>query len=147
MTKVSIKTLLLISCLIFLSLQDDDLTFTCAEGKTKKVNPDKTPTPNGCGGSDTQRKIDKIINPYRETLTTCCNTHDICFNTCYTEGDIRAIFNKCNTDFKKCMYDRCKKKNALSEALCKAEALALYNAVKSYGDTYFKANQKVACMC
>ena len=149
MQNLSIKAVLVFACLVFFSLQND-YTITCPSGTTRKDNPDKTPTANGCGGSDSQRQIDKLLNPYRSTVTPCCNAHDICYNTCYTDDDskIKSIFNDCNSEFKTCLYDRCSDlKSSIKRLSCKAEAKLLYEAVSNYGASYFKSDQKFACIC
>jgi hypothetical protein len=37
---------------------------------------------NGCGSAEWQVKALKMFTPYLQTLTPCCNQHDICFGTC-----------------------------------------------------------------
>jgi hypothetical protein len=91
---------------------------------------DYSPTPNGCGGSSTQSKVDEIFNPFSKLLVTCCNDHDTCFSTCDTSGNAAHTFKECNEDFDSCLKNQCKKKkNPVEKSLCKTWAKGYYIAV------------------
>ena len=43
-------------------------------------------------------------------MTTCCDKHDFCYDTCNTDKD------KCDQEFKSCLLDMCKTmENSLNE--------------------------------
>lgn len=101
--KAVMKLALLLSCLLALSLQADAKDIVCPEGTTLKPKVDYVTVPNGCGGSDLQRQMDSIFNPFRKYMTTCCNAHDICFGDCNTDGTAKETFKQCNDEFNSCL--------------------------------------------
>ena len=47
-------------------------------------------------------------------LEDCCSSHDICYGTC------NAVKNECDWEFKKCLYDICRRlESYISEDLLK----------------------------
>jgi secretory phospholipase A2 len=141
------KLAVLLSCLLAVSLQGDAKDITCPAGTTLKPKVDYVADPNGCGGSDLQRQMDSIFNPFRKYMTTCCNDHDTCFGTCNTDGTAKQTFKECNDAFNSCLKRQCKKASAIEKVLCKAWANAYYIAVDKFGGTFYNEDQKASCTC
>lgn len=122
------KTAILILFSIVLSYQ---LSFhfsglTCPEGTTISAKPDKTPSSNGCGSAAYQVKMGKALNPYSSKFRGCCDAHDICFTTCNSSKD---ALKKCNSDFKSCMKNKCKKESVIEKPICNTYATSYYTFV------------------
>lgn len=145
--KETIKLALLLSCLLVATLQGDPKDIVCPEGQTLKPKANSSVEPNGCGGSDLQRQMDSIFNPFRKYMTTCCNDHDICFATCNSDGSAKKSFKECNDDFNSCLKRQCKKASTIEKPLCKAWAKAYYVAVDQLGGSFYNADQKEYCTC
>ena len=111
------------------------ITPPCPSGKTAYDNKIAV-VPNGCGSGATQAKIASVLVPYLETLTPCCNAHDICFGTCVS-SNYDSAFSNCNSVFKSCMFGKCDEKAKATsawkrefvKAACKSTATAMYAAV------------------
>lgn len=141
------KLALLLSCLLAITLQADAKDITCPEGKTLKPNVNYEISPNGCGGSDLQRQLDSIFNPFKKYMTTCCNDHDVCFQICNTDGTAKKTFKECNDAFNSCLKRQCNKASIIEKPLCKAWAKAYYIAVDNFGGSAYNSNQKESCTC
>lgn len=75
----------------------------CEDGQ--QIIPNKVvSTANGCGSKKWHVKVGKMLSPYLKYLDECCDAHDHCFDKC-TVSNFKDTFNKCNDDFKDCMYD------------------------------------------
>lgn len=66
----------------------------CHPGFVVKPNPNHTPSSNGCGNA-----MVKISGDF--DMTTCCDIHDICYDTCFAEKE------KCDSQFETCLLDFC----------------------------------------
>ena len=66
----------------------------CQPGTKLISNPEHVPTSNGCG------------NPFISVqgtydLSSCCDQHDICYDTCFSDKD------KCDKEFQQCIDSLC----------------------------------------
>lgn len=61
-------------------------------------NRNHVPTSDGCGSLGFE-----IASEYLplEEMTKCCDTHDICYDTCNSGKET------CDLDFKRCLYNYC----------------------------------------
>uniref|UniRef100_T1GYA8 Uncharacterized protein n=1 Tax=Megaselia scalaris TaxID=36166 RepID=T1GYA8_MEGSC len=57
-----------------------------------------TPSSDGCGSLGLT--IDTQYLPAKE-METCCNNHDICYDTCNSDKEL------CDLEFKRCLYKYC----------------------------------------
>jgi len=99
----------------------------CKNGQQIVPNSVKS-TSNGCGSKPWHVNMGKMLSPYLKYLNKCCDAHDHCFGVCST-SNFKTAFDKCNNDFKDCMYDVCDKntRNSISIKLCKANAITFYH--------------------
>lgn len=70
------KNILTIFALLVLSAYS--LGITCPTGQTV-VSSGIVATQNGCGGSDVQRTVSDLLNPFDDKFDGCCRAHDTCF--------------------------------------------------------------------
>ena len=97
------------------------------------VSSDFVATPNGCGGSDVQRTVSDLLNPFDDKFDGCCRAHDSCFGLCAI-SDFKAGFNKCNSDFKQCMKSQCNKvKDFFKKQACNVAYKSIYTGVDIKG--------------
>ena len=125
-----------------------DVRSPCKSGETAYDNG-VPPTVNGCGSENWQVAIGKIAAPYLSSFTSCCNTHDICFDRCGGPNFV-ASFESCNDNFKYCMYNSCDAQdlNFLKKAICKSNAYSFYDIVsRAGGKTAYEKAQKKHCGC
>ena len=118
-------------------------------GSTKKAVQNNIPkSSNGCGSASWQVKLGQVMSPYLKHLTSCCDEHDSCFDTCGAP-DFEDSFQKCNVDFKQCMYAVCLKtqKSSFSKTMCKLNAGTFYGLVKHGGQGPYNSAQKKHCDC
>jgi hypothetical protein len=147
MMKVSTKTALLLSCLLVLSLGEGVKTINCPPGTTLKPKYGSLPVPNGCGASDTQTALDKILDPFTDYLSICCNYHDVCYQTCDFDGMAKRTFRECNDQFNTCLLNRCQKVPFADRQFCNIWADAYSIAVDAFGSSAFNDDQRAACTC
>ncbi|KAA0183557.1 hypothetical protein HAZT_HAZT007954 [Hyalella azteca] len=121
---------------------EEECRYECKRGY--KPVPDHTHQPsfNGCGSLGFSISGENL--PF-EKMETCCNEHDLCYDTCNNDKEI------CDLHFKKCLYDICKretvKNDILQEKTCKASSKLLYTSTISLGCMSYKEAQKKACNC
>lgn len=109
------------------------------------------PSSNGCGSLGL--KIDTEYLPAVE-METCCNNHDICYDTCNQDKEL------CDLEFKRCLYRYCDKSSAnwsgcsgkspIGAAVakgCKAAAKMLFTGTMTLGCRSYLDSQERACYC
>ncbi|XP_059170275.1 group XIIA secretory phospholipase A2-like [Physella acuta] len=115
--------------------------FECPNGKKPKANPDHKPSSNGCGAFGIQ--LDEHIQ--MKEVTSCCNKHDICYDTCNKSKD------NCDTKFKDCLLDVCKnKKKLLTKEVyqaCLSSVDMMYAGTVALGCKPYREAQRNACIC
>uniref|UniRef100_A0A146M612 Group XIIA secretory phospholipase A2 n=1 Tax=Lygus hesperus TaxID=30085 RepID=A0A146M612_LYGHE len=118
----------------------EDCTWSCPGGVKAVKNKYHRPTVNGCGPE--MLKINDENMPYPQ-MTLCCDNHDLCYATCNSQKD------KCDVDFKKCLYRVCDTYRIADTANqgCKAAAKVLYTATTALGCKFFQDAQAEACYC
>lgn len=89
---------------------------------------------NGCGPQGLQ-----IQEPYG--LYQCCNGHDVCFSICGTSHSF------CESEFRSCMKQVCKKPRAGSKKECRNQAKTFSSLTMSFGLAFHQTSQKEACEC
>ena len=70
------KNILAIIAILVISTYS--LGITCPSGQ-KVVSSGFVATQNGCGGSDVQRAVSDLLNPFDDKFDGCCRKHDTCF--------------------------------------------------------------------
>eukprot|EP00105_Crassostrea_gigas_P019225 XP_011437652.1 PREDICTED: group XIIA secretory phospholipase A2 isoform X2 [Crassostrea gigas] len=115
-------------------------SFKCPNGIKPKARENHIKSSNGCGTFGFE--IDTSTVPL---MTKCCDQHDFCYDTCNSNKD------KCDSDFKACLLNMCKKmeKSLEKDELegCKATAELMFTGTTMLGCTSFKDSQKRACDC
>jgi hypothetical protein len=90
-------------------------------GTVKPVrNRSHTPKSDGCGSLGFE--ISSEYLPI-EQMTKCCDSHDICYDTCNSGKE------KCDLDFKRCLYSYCdsyKSVNVAGDAITKGISLKIF---------------------
>ncbi|KAL7020463.1 hypothetical protein ACKWTF_011544 [Chironomus riparius] len=109
-----------------------DCTFECSGSLTPVLNPNNTATTNGCGAYGIIAHPSLLPN---SEFLNCCNSHDICYETCNT------VRETCDKTFKDCMMNSCKNWS------CRFIADSFYGAVQTLGCPSFLERQKKSCMC
>ncbi|TNN66698.1 Group XIIB secretory phospholipase A2-like protein [Liparis tanakae] len=91
------------------------------------------PEPNGCSSSLVGFQLDLGI----PAMTTCCNQHDMCYDTCGT--------NKydCDSEFRLCLHGIC----GDLKKTCESVADALHGTVGTLGCRPYMNSQRAACVC
>ncbi|KAH8258766.1 hypothetical protein KR038_008115 [Drosophila bunnanda] len=102
-----------------------------------------TPTADGCGSLGLRISTDYL--PAAE-METCCNAHDICYETCNSDKEL------CDLDFKRCLYKYCDsyEKSIASDLMtkgCKAAAKMLFTGTLTLGCRSYLDCQKRSCYC
>ncbi|EDW76871.1 uncharacterized protein Dwil_GK16013 [Drosophila willistoni] len=102
-----------------------------------------TPTSDGCGSLGL--RISTEFLPAAE-METCCNAHDICYDTCNSDKEL------CDLDFKRCLYKYCDsyEKSLASDLMmkgCKAAAKMLFTGTLTLGCRSYLDSQKRSCYC
>jgi len=120
---------------------DEECFWTCPDGVKPKKNKYHTPTSNGCGPEGLKVQTEHL--PSGE-MTSCCNEHDICYGTCNNDKD------KCDLEFKRCLYRICdssKMADELEKKKCQIGAKLLYTGTTTLGCKFYQESQKQACFC
>ncbi|XP_075230549.1 phospholipase A2 group XII [Lycorma delicatula] len=121
---------------------DEDCVYKCPDGSSPVRNKYYKPTGNGCGPEGA--KVDPQYIPF-EGITKCCNEHDICYGTCNKDKE------KCDLDFKRCLYSICDNlKSKTSDFIktgCKLAAKGFFSATQTIGCPSYKSAQETACYC
>lgn len=107
--KLFAEKALFFTYLLVLALADGVKSINCPPGTTLKPKFDSLPVPNGCGATDSQTKLDKLLDPFTDYLTICCNYHDVCYQTCDFDGNAQRTFRECNDQFNTCLMSQCDK--------------------------------------
>ncbi|CAC5409284.1 PLA2G [Mytilus coruscus] len=114
--------------------------YKCRNGVKAKPHPNHKPTSNGCGSFGIEFDTGNLPQ-----MTECCDTHDICYDTCNTDKE------KCDKDFRQCLMKMCDKLgddlNKEEAEGCEATAEIMYRGTLALGCTPFKKAQKNACLC
>ncbi|EDW41638.1 group XIIA secretory phospholipase A2 [Drosophila sechellia] len=102
-----------------------------------------TPTADGCGSLGLRISTDYL--PAKE-METCCNDHDICYDTCNSDKEL------CDLDFKRCLYKYCDsyEKSIASDLMmkgCKAAAKMLFTGTLTLGCRSYLDSQQRSCYC
>ncbi|PNF17609.1 hypothetical protein B7P43_G14079 [Cryptotermes secundus] len=78
-------------------------------------------------------------------MVTCCNDHDICYDTC---GEKKEL---CDFEFKKCLYTACRRNDIVSGLTggkgCKVVAKLSFTATMTLGCKSYLDSQEEACTC
>ncbi|KAL4709055.1 hypothetical protein ACJJTC_005916 [Scirpophaga incertulas] len=129
---------------VFDAAVEEECIFTCADGVKPTRNRNHIPKSDGCGSLGF--KISTEYLPLEE-MTKCCDEHDICYDTCLNSKE------KCDLDFKKCLYNYCDSYKAVSVAGdkitkgCKGAAKLLFTGTLTLGCKSYLDAQKNACYC
>ncbi|XP_060658037.1 group XIIA secretory phospholipase A2 [Drosophila nasuta] len=101
------------------------------------------PTADGCGSLGLRISTEYL--PAAE-METCCNDHDICYDTCNSDKEL------CDLDFKRCLYKYCDsyEKSIASDLMtkgCKAAAKMLFTGTLTLGCKAYLDSQQRSCYC
>lgn len=101
------------------------------------------PTPDGCGSLGLRISTEYL--PAVE-METCCNEHDICYDTCNSDKEL------CDLDFKRCLFRYCDsyEKSIASDLMtkgCKAAAKMLFTGSLTLGCRSYLDSQQRSCYC
>lgn len=117
-----------------------ECVFSCPNGAVPKAKKGHTPSSNGCGSYGFNLDVDGLPE-----LTSCCDTHDKCYDTCNSNRE------KCDSDFKKCLMRMCKDlKSSLTKeeyAGCKSTSELMHTGMIALGCSAYKSAQTNACTC
>lgn len=102
-----------------------------------------TPKSDGCGSLGLRISTEYL--PAKE-METCCNAHDICYDTCNSDKEL------CDLDFKRCLYKYCDsyEKSIASDLMmkgCKAAAKMLFTGTLTLGCRSYLDSQQRSCYC
>ena len=109
---------ILFTYLVILALTDGVKSIKCPPGTTLKPKFDSLPVPNGCGSTNTQTTLDKLLDPFTDYLAICCNYHDVCYQSCDFDGKAKRTFRQCNDQFNTCLKNQCDKVDYSQQSLC-----------------------------
>ncbi|CAB0044110.1 unnamed protein product [Trichogramma brassicae] len=151
---------------VFDAAVEEHCDFQCPSGASPKADWNHKPQSNGCGSlgfevctrriaalnrkilgltifSRLMLQIDQQYLPLEE-MTKCCNAHDICYDTCNQDKD------KCDLEFKRCLYRYCDGYQQSAAAIvnaCKAAAKLLHTGTTALGCKSYLDAQRQACYC
>lgn len=102
-----------------------------------------TPSSDGCGSLG--MKINTEYLPAKE-METCCNEHDICYDTCNSDKEL------CDLDFKRCLYKYCDtyEKSTVGDIVvkgCKGASKMLFTGTITLGCKSYLDSQARSCHC
>ncbi|XP_050311107.1 group XIIA secretory phospholipase A2-like isoform X3 [Anthonomus grandis grandis] len=128
---------------VFDAAVEEECIFKCESGALPKPNRNHIPSKDGCGSLGL--KINSDYLPFA-AMEECCNTHDICYDTCNADKEV------CDLDFKRCLYRHCDgySKSVGGQAMtktCKGAAKVLFTGTLTFGCKSYKDAQKNACYC
>lgn len=108
-----------------------------------KPNRYYQPSANGCGSLGLNINTEYL--PAVE-MENCCNSHDICYDTCNKDKEL------CDIEFKRCLYNYCDthEKTAVGSIVakgCKAAAKMLFTGTITLGCKSYLDSQERACYC
>lgn len=101
------------------------------------------PSANGCGSLGLNINTEYL--PAVE-MESCCNIHDICYDTCNKDKEL------CDIEFKRCLYNYCDThdKTTIGTVVakgCKAAAKMLFTGTMTLGCRSYLDSQERACYC
>ena len=108
---------------------------------------------NGCGAKGNSTFLEwanKLGNFIGSDFVSCCNTHDICYNTCKaSDGTHRSL---CDKDFYSCMNNVCSSKykgtlKYIQKKYCKLVAKSFFELVDEFGKCPYNSGQNAYCKC
>ncbi|CAG5135604.1 unnamed protein product [Candidula unifasciata] len=115
--------------------------YTCPNGSKPKRRKNHIPSTNGCGSFGFQ--LEKYISV--KELTSCCDEHDICYDTCNNSKET------CDNAFKICLEKLCQSiRKAVKKdvyEVCVSTADMMYAGTVALGCKPYKDCQKKACTC
>ncbi|GAB6028467.1 Phospholipase A2, group XIIA [Chamberlinius hualienensis] len=121
---------------------EENCEFQCPKDSTPRQNPRYKRHTNGCGSLGVKWEMDLL--PV-EQLSTCCDKHDYCYDTCNQTKD------DCDKKFKRCLYKICEMNKNIIDASsmnkCKGAAKFMYTGTLALGCTAYKNAQNKACLC
>ncbi|XP_046473816.1 group XIIA secretory phospholipase A2 [Neodiprion pinetum] len=120
---------------------DDSCVYTCPTGMIPKPNWNHKPQSNGCGSLGLEQAQEFFSFP---EVTSCCNAHDICYDTCNNDKE------KCDFEFKRCLYKYCDSFESSSTNMikaCRTAAKVLFSGTTTLGCKSFLDAQSNACYC
>ncbi|XP_073835905.1 phospholipase A2 group XII [Musca autumnalis] len=133
---------------VFDAAVEETCIFKCpAEEGGPEIRPVQnklyTPTSDGCGSLGLRISTEYL--PAVE-METCCNAHDICYDTCNSDKEL------CDLDFKRCLYRHCDTydKSIAGDLMikgCKAAAKMLFTGTITLGCKSYLDSQKRTCYC
>ncbi|XP_055599170.1 group XIIB secretory phospholipase A2-like protein [Uranotaenia lowii] len=128
---------------VFDAAVEENCVYKCPGGSTPSRNKFYIPQSDGCGSLGL--KIDTEYLPAAE-METCCNAHDICYDTCNSDKEL------CDLDFKRCLYKYCDEyeKNVVGDIVvkgCKAAAKMLFTGTITLGCKSYLDSQARSCYC
>ncbi|XP_069705758.1 group XIIA secretory phospholipase A2 [Periplaneta americana] len=127
---------------VFDAAVEEDCKYICPDGVKPVKNKYHWPSSNGCGSLGLEIPTEQL--PVGE-MTSCCNDHDICYDTCGQDKE------QCDFDFKRCLYKICEKYEATAGATvtkgCKAAAKMLFTGTITLGCKSYLDCQAKACYC
>ncbi|KAL4239619.1 hypothetical protein ACF0H5_000428 [Mactra antiquata] len=119
----------------------EECNYKCENGNSPISKPGHVTSSNGCGSYGIKIDVEDLPG-----METCCDNHDICYDTCNNKR------KTCDKTFKTCLNNMCDKIKALqlskvSHKECKMAADMMYSGSVALGcDSYLKA-QENACTC
>lgn len=103
------------------------------------LDPDYTPSPNGCGSAGGPPVPDNPTGCSDTSFLDACNAHDTCYGTCGNNKDI------CDSGFLDAMLAVCMESSCAYA--CSEAAYGYYDAVHNYGSSAYESAQVEACAC
>ncbi|GLH09078.1 Putative gxivspla2 [Gryllus bimaculatus] len=127
---------------VFDKAVEEECIFSCPNGARPVPDKYHRPSSDGCGSLGL--KIDSQYLPVSD-MTRCCDEHDFCYDMCNMDKE------KCDIDFKRCLYRICEKyEPAVGETVvktCKAAAKMLFTGTMTLGCKSYIDAQTKACYC
>ncbi|XP_012252841.2 group XIIA secretory phospholipase A2 [Athalia rosae] len=120
---------------------EDSCIYRCPGGALPKPNWNHKPKSNGCGAMGLEQFQEFFTN---DEIKICCDNHDICYDTCNSDKE------KCDLDFKRCLYKYCDTLESTSINVmraCRAAAKLYFAGTTTFGCKSFLDSQKQACYC
>lgn len=117
----------------------------CPSGTYKRRKPGFRPYSNGCGGEGITENI--VPNHFlNANFTLACDTHDLCY------ADCSRTKKQCDDNFYDDLVAICRKTyptgwDAVPRGLCEAAAWGYYEAVNSFGHSFWAEAQIEGCQC
>ncbi|XP_045476191.1 group XIIA secretory phospholipase A2 isoform X2 [Harmonia axyridis] len=128
---------------MFDSAVEEECIFKCPNDASPRPDRNHVPQANGCGSLGLSIPAEYL--PVSE-MTKCCNSHDICYDTCNKQKEL------CDLEFKRCLYKYCESYTHTIGGIstvkaCKGAAKMLYTGTLTFGCKSYLDAQKKACFC